>query len=387
VYQGNLHVPDGAGLQRALAQAGALLSDNFPFLLFLLPLLGAWALWKRDRGVTVGLLLAGLVVGGYNLCYRINDLAGYYLVVWLVAAVLLAAAIDFLVGRLNEGRSRSVAAAVACAVAVGMPLVRNWAHCDLSRATWVREFSRHKLEHADRNAVLITLGDQDTFPVWYVHDGLKVRPDVLPIDRAMTIGMWSEHDKDPSLWYIRRLRRQGVAAPMEAPADPGKRAYWNSGGYLPDLLNEELRDRPICITGTDAGPGGPLFMRLMNERFATLPQGVILRLQPRTQPVNLAQLLYRNEKLWGGIVLPDLRGTRMDQELDPSYVRQQYAHMLVNFGGLYEMSGDRSRAEAVYQRVEEWTGGFEPAQQALAALRQGTQAQAEQPRTQPDEKM
>ena len=70
-------------------------------------------------------------------------------------------------------------AGLVSSLLVGAPLRRNWSACDLSRATWVRELARQKLEAADPGSVLITQGDSDINPIWYVHDVLKVRPDIV----------------------------------------------------------------------------------------------------------------------------------------------------------------------------------------------------------------
>jgi hypothetical protein len=267
---------------------------------------------------------------------------------------------------------------VVVALVPAASLVRNWKACDLSRATWVREFARQKLEDADPDGVLITQGDQDMFPIWYVHDVLGVRPDVTPIDRAIAGGLWRDYDRDPSLWYLHHLRRQGIDAPVEVPPTRAGRARLGSDGYLIGLLTRQFRDRPVCMTfaGTKAfkKKDGRRFLRWTAERYHMLPQGIVLRLHPRRERVNLAALLRRNERLWGAIALPDLTEIRTDQDLDPDYVVNHYACMLVNFGALHERAGDRERAEALYRRAANFAPHYQPAAEALTSLRRDPRA-------------
>jgi capsid protein len=75
---------------------------------------------------------------------------------------------------------------------------------------------------------------------------------------------------------------------------------------------------------------------------------------------------------------------RLDQDLDPGYVRQHYACMLVNYGGLREMAGDVAGAATIYRRAAEWAPEYRPALAALASLRQSAKAQARRQAQAPD---
>src|SRR4029078_3878941 len=148
--------------------------------------------------------------------------------------------------------------------------------------------------------------------------------------------------------------------------------YLASDGYLIDRLNGELNGRTACVTFFNShAPGskdGGVVFRWAAARYEVLPQGIVLRLQPRSQRVVLSQLVSRNQQLWDHMLLPDLHGSAADQDLDPDYLVNHYACMLVNYGGLREMAGDRAGAEALYRRVIAWAPGYRPAAQALAML-------------------
>jgi hypothetical protein len=355
----------GPHLWERMSRAGELFTDNFPYLIFLLPILGAGCLWRQDRVTASAILstVAGVII--YNLSYAIDDIAPYYLIAWMLAAVLLAVALDTIQ---RHAWKSPIVTMVALALLLGAPLCRNWCSCDLSRAIWVRELALQKLESAVPRSVLITRGVDDTFPIWYVQDVLKVRPDVFCIDRGTTKFTWLFYDWDPSLWYLYRLRRQGVNAPLERP-----RSTTGDEEYLIRLLERELRGRPICVAFLipPVLPNEPTlhFFRWVRERYHVLPLGTIQRLHPKSQPIDLQELLRQNRRLWAKIELPDLKSVRTDQEMAPGYLVNHYAGMLVNYGGLYVVSGDAARAAAVYRRAAEWAPQYRPAVEALAALR------------------
>lgn len=380
LYQRGLQFPMGIPLWRELRQTAAFYGDNFPLPLALLPLAGGWVLWRRDRALAAGLLLGIAVAGVFNLCYQVDDIAPYYIPIWLLSAALLAVALDAMLRRLAGSGARQASGALLFAAVLATLVLRNIATCDLSRATWVREFARQKLESADPRAVLVTQEDADVFPIWYVQDLLHVRPDVLPLDRILTRAAWSRYDRDPSQWYLRRLRREGVNISLEVPRDPAARARLADDGCLIDLLSGPLRGRPLCTTFfATAGRRKRPFLSWASERYVVLPQGIVLRLQPKSQPVDLAQLLRRNERLWNAISLPELRDIRTDQEMAPDYVVNHYACMLVNLGGLHEAAGDRAHAAALYCRAAEWAPRYRPAAAALAALRRSARVQSRVP--------
>ncbi len=371
IYQGLLALPEPDRLERKLRELGSLYLDNFPLFLAVLPPLGATLLWKRDRPAATALLVSGVVICVYNLCYRIADVAGYYLMPWLFGALALALALDAIGRHLPRVRP-AVAVVAGAGLVVGVPLVRNWTTCDLSRATWVREFARHKLENTDPDGVLVSHEDPDTFPLWYTRDLLGIRRDVLVLDYGLCRFSFGGYDRDPSQWFLHRLRRDGVEVSLTVPDDPAERDRLEEDGFLVDLLEGPLKDRPLCVTFLgDTGQGKETFRKWALARMDPLPQGVVLRYHPRSQPPDLRLLLARNERLWSRIELPPVSVTRTDQEYAPDYVVNHYAAMLVNYGHLYELAGRPVEAAAIYQRVTEWAPRYEQAQRALRELRQG----------------
>jgi hypothetical protein len=374
LYHGMLQLPDAPRLGRRLVLEGKLLGDNFPYFTAALPFAGAWSLWKRDRGIAAGLLLVVLAFSAYNACYRIEDIDAYYMMVWLGMAALVPAALDELRSRFRAPQAASAFAGVVFAGLLLLPLLRNWSACDLSRVTCVREFARNKLESVDQGGVLISAGDQDMFPLFYVHDVLGVRPDVVHLDRLLVSGTWWNRQRDPSLWYLTRLRRQGLRLPPDVTEQAPVARFVAGDDYLIHLLQDGLRGRPVFLTfaRTDLPPAQDAmhFIHWAGERHYFQLQGIVLRLQPKDQPVALAALLARNRRIWDRITFPTPGSVHAEEEIDPDYLVNHYACMLVNLGDLYKQSGDARYARALYHAARTLAPRFQPAAAALSSLEQ-----------------
>ncbi len=372
LYRVYLRPPSPAELGRGLLKAGQLLADAFPFFLWVAAAAGVVILWRRNRGLAASLLLGVVSVAAYNQFYLIEDIAPYYLTAWVIVAALLALGLDALLcaARLPEGK-QALAYVVTGAILTA-PLSRNWAACDLSRVTWVRDFARQKLAPVSQGGVLVTYSDTDTFPIWYLQDVLRERQDVIVIDRLICNGTYLNWGLDTSAWYLHRLRLKGVPVSLSVPADIRARQRLGDDGRLLSLLNGPLKGRPLFSTfiGTerDRRYDRRVFMTWAAQKRQALPVGLVLQLADRGAQVDLPELLRVNERLWGEIDLPDFSSLRTDQDLDPTYVQQHYATMLTNFGGLHEMAGNRARAEKIYRTVTTWAPAYAPAQAALNQL-------------------
>jgi hypothetical protein len=329
-------------------------------------------LWRRDRAVSISLLLIIATVSGYNLCYAIDDIAPYYLNAWLAGAVLLAVALEAARSYRPHPRLTPLALGMS-AVLVGGLLHRNWAACDLSQATWVRAFASHALEAAERRGVVVTHGVDDTFPLWYAQDVLGIRPDVVAVDRGSLRFAGTFYNWEPSLWYLHRLRRHGVILSVEGARTPVGLTALADDSYLIGLLERHLTGRPAYLLFSRPAPGpGTGKLRLFDwvrRNSYPMPHGLLEHLQPKGLRIDLELLRRQNERLWAKIDLPAVQRIRSDQEMAPQELIDRYACMLVSFGNLEEATGHRDTAETIYRRAAAWAPHYLPAEAALTALR------------------
>lgn len=87
-----------------------------------------------------------------------------------------------------------------------IPLFANWQVASRRRDTTTRDFARDLLNSVEPYAVIVTAGDNDTFPLWYAQQVEGIRKDVV-------IAVTSLMNTD---WYSRQMVRAPVIAYDEA---------------------------------------------------------------------------------------------------------------------------------------------------------------------------
>jgi hypothetical protein len=100
-----------------------------------------------------------------------------------------------------------LAAALGALLLVLMPasqLTANWADRNASRRYFTRDFAVNMLQGLPPDAVLLTAGDNDTFPLWYVQTVEGVRPDVQIVNRPLT----------NTVWYVEQILRRDPSFPV-----------------------------------------------------------------------------------------------------------------------------------------------------------------------------
>jgi hypothetical protein len=78
----------------------------------------------------------------------------------------------------------------------------NWHHCDRSGDYAARDYGINLLQSCPENAVIITNGDNDTFPLWFAQGVLGVRRDVIISNLSLMNTRWYVEQlvaKDPDL--------------------------------------------------------------------------------------------------------------------------------------------------------------------------------------------
>ncbi len=204
-----------------------------------LGLSGVAALWKADRraGIAGVALLGTLSVG---LVYYMNFKYGFsqyldqsalprevrerdyfFIGSFAVYGAFVACGLGALMQAITEGLrdrgtpvTRWAAASPVLALAL-VPLLGN--HLTASRAheMMARDFAYDMLNSVEPYGILITAGDNDTFPLWYAQEVEGIRPDVTLANLSL---MNTE-------WHLRQLARRKTPAFDPARADPVWRSF------------------------------------------------------------------------------------------------------------------------------------------------------------------
>ncbi len=199
-----------------------------------LGLSGLWALWKSDRraGLAGLALLATLSVGlvfymnfkyGFSqypdqpsLPREVRERDYFFIGSFAVYGAFVACGLGALMQSIVDGlRDRGTeagrwAAATPVLALAFVPIAGNHATASRAHETMARDFAYDMLESIEPYGILITAGDNDTFPLWYAQEVEGIRRDVTLANLSL---MNTE-------WHLRQLARRETPAFDQAAAAP-----------------------------------------------------------------------------------------------------------------------------------------------------------------------
>ena len=124
-----------------------------------------------------------------------------------------------------------------------IPLVGNHLTASRKNETLARDFAYDLLQSVEPYGVLVTAGDNDTFPLWYAQEVEHIRQDVTVVNLSLA-------NTD---WYLRQLQRRPLATfdSTNAPAIYRGRAWPKPTGRLLSYTDAYLRDslQPVYWLG------------------------------------------------------------------------------------------------------------------------------------------
>ena len=206
--------------------------NHYYFLPLILGLIGLFYQLKKDkRNWTVTMLL--FLLTGIAIVVYLNQppmqprerdyaYAGsfYVFTIWIGLAVMWMA--DLLEKTL---KNRSVCGAIAAAVCVLVPVqmaCENWDDHDRSNRYTVKELASNYLNTLDPNAILVTHGDNDTFPLWYIQEVEGVRTDV----RIMNTSLMGTD------WYIDQMQNRTYESDPVKFSIPRKQYLYGTNDFV-----------------------------------------------------------------------------------------------------------------------------------------------------------
>lgn len=113
--------------------------------------------------------------------------------------------------KLKENISAIVAVAISFLAVPTLLAVENWDDHDRSGRYVARDIAKNYLNSCDKDAILFTVGDNDTFPLWYIQDVEGIREDVRIVN-MMLFNMdwyidqmrWKNYTSDPLAYTLTR---------------------------------------------------------------------------------------------------------------------------------------------------------------------------------------
>ena len=180
-----------------------------PLLLGLLGLVFHFTKSYKDGIVVLSLfLMTGLAIVVYLNQYpyqpRERDYAYvasfYAFAIWIGLGVL--AIYDFLRKMLDPKVTAIAATTITLVLVPGIMANQNWDDHDRSGRYNTINIAKNYLNSCDKNAILFTNGDNDTFPLWYAQEVEGVRTDIKIVNLSL-------FNTD---WYVDQMRRKSYDA-------------------------------------------------------------------------------------------------------------------------------------------------------------------------------
>jgi hypothetical protein len=265
---------------------------------FGLGLIGGWVHYKRDQrsflffGPLIGTLTIGLIIYlnfkygysqdpelGDSVIREVRDRDYFYL--WSFSAWSVWAALGLIylwetvagfmgTETIQMGKQRfsspNQRAWRVSAPVLGLaliPMIGNWSQASRAGQRDTRDFAYDLLNSVEPYGILITVGDNDTFPLWYAQEVEGIRKDVLVANTSLM-------NTD---WYTRQMIRRPI---YEYDAANGPAIY-------KDIKTPKPTTKPLNLTLAQAD-SVPLYVPLDSTMVFT--QGTI---QAIIDPKNLAQ--------------------------------------------------------------------------------------------------
>ena len=222
--------------------------NHYYMLPLLLGLIGLFFQFARDkRGSWLNFLMffmTGIAIviylnqPPYQVRERDYAYAGsfYFFSVWIgLAVAAIYTAVSKRLEAKEKGAAGFVSAVVITAACLGVPALmaaENWDDHDRSNRYTAVEMAKNYLNSVGQNGILVTHGDNDTFPLWYAQEVENVRPDVR-IANTSLLG---------TDWHIDQMKYAvNESAPLDLTVGPRQYLYGtNEFVYIYDTRDTAL---------------------------------------------------------------------------------------------------------------------------------------------------
>jgi tetratricopeptide (TPR) repeat protein len=269
---------------------------------YVLLVLGAWWNWKRDKQSFRFFLVQNIVMGPALIFYlnftdhevRERDYfftnSYMFLAMWMGMGA--AGVVDWIARSFQPARSGAASAAPAgvpapavtermglwfgAAALIGislLPMREGWYEHDRSGFWIAHDYAYNMLTPLAPNALVLTNGDNDTFPLWYIQEVEHVRKDV----RVMNLSLLN------TPWYIKQLRDQEPKVPfsytdaqldaLQPYQDDKGKVIWVKDQAIADMMKLNQWKRPVYVAVT-------VPEQLGYEKHLTL-EGLVFRVSPK----------------------------------------------------------------------------------------------------------
>jgi hypothetical protein len=257
--------------------------NTYYFLPLILGLLGAFYHYNRHQRdfwvVMLLFIMTGLAIVIYLNQYphqpRERDYAYagsfYAFAIWIGLGV--CALIDWLKRKVPETITAAGVTVISLILVPGIMASENWDDHDRSNRYTARDFGANYLESCDKNAVIFTNGDNDTFPLWYNQEVEGVRTDVRVCNLSYLQTDWyidqmksKAYESDPlPISFIHEQYVQGTRDVVYLLSDPRVKGAVELSKALEFVKDNDPRTKLSQADNASYIPSKKLFIKVDKE--------------------------------------------------------------------------------------------------------------------------
>ena len=217
--------------------------NNYYLLPFLLGLIGILFVFKKDKKVfwtmLVFFLFTGIAIQVYTNVRpfepreRDYSLVGSFYVFSLWIGIGVYAIYNWL-SLYSKSKLIPAYVSISCLVLVpGILLSQNWDDHDRSNRRTAHAMAVNYLESCDKNAIIFTIGDNDTFPLWYAQEIEGIRTDV----RVVCTSLFNVD------WYIDQMKRKAYdSEPIPSKLSHDKYKWGTRDYIIKEVVTQDTLD-------------------------------------------------------------------------------------------------------------------------------------------------
>ena len=205
----------------------------------------------------------------------------YAFAIWIGLGVIWL--INFAKKYLKKEILSNILVALICLLVVPVNMAKeNWDDHDRSGKYSCRDFAAGYLNSCDKNGILFTNGDNDTFPLWYDQEVEGIRTDVRDVNLMLASGSWyitqmfkKAYDSDPIPFSLSQTQYRPGSNDIIPYYDIGIKGYVE----LKDLIDFIKSDHPQTFIPLQNGQKMKFFpskkIKLTVDSAACVKYGIV----------------------------------------------------------------------------------------------------------------
>lgn len=374
-------------LQNLIEHISKFFIHQITFLPLIIGLLGGIILFIKRRHLAISLLIIVMADIFHSIRYTIPNIEDYYIPAFIIISMCISQGIGGIMELMVKKWKVKEFIYLFFLLLPLFPLLSNYQYNDRSKYYLPYDHCMNILNLLEKNALLITKGDDDLFPIWYLQYIEKRRTDVAPFNMILF--------KHP--WHIEQNKRHHPHLSLSVKPAKIIRCTNPQGDGLDDISRSRLVD--TVNRNCETYPTYAYYIDCLSKGYSLVIEGLLCRvlkkadikrqldgLETHRDWLKFTRQIYKGK-------IKDRRGLETLKTYAMTYlnrgttyftlgkykeameefkagikIQPEFLDLHYNLGGTYLNLGMRNEAINEFKKVLEIDPNYTPAQNALRGL-------------------